>query len=524
MKLAQILTVSILAVAAPAANAAYSLLPYQTYETGSWADAAAIGDIDGDGRNDVVLTTTGQIDEENDRKVFVFFQKPDGALDTPKRYSYLSRANATGLALADLDHDGRMEIIVGHDTGITILDWNPVRAPTPMRTRLYQTGNEASQYSVVAIDVNRDGALDVVRQGGTPGAVIYFGDGRGGIARQASPLTISGGRDLESGDFNGDGYDDIVVLEGFHAYVYYNDGSDDFSAPLKLDPIPDGGSTVDSMGSGDFNSDGREDLVIMRDYNSLSMYLQNAGGGFDPPAVLRTANPANAILGSDLDLDGRDDLIVKHGGVILGIYLQGATGLSEEAFFETPPVSWYNSQSLAAGDINSDACPDIVTATNGYGLIVHLGSGCHPIADLAPSLDVTTSVVTLQLANLGAADAAAPEAVVNLSVASGSLSIGNLPAGCILGPQTSRTSQVTCTGATLAAGASRDTLLPIQVVSGEQGDVLRASASVTTTSVELQLANNFSKQQLLLRPFVAQPLEAYPRPLSKMRASLPRSK
>lgn len=57
----------LLCMAAGAANA-YELQPPTERATGSFADAVAIGDVDGDGRDDVVLTTIEVGDDENDKK------------------------------------------------------------------------------------------------------------------------------------------------------------------------------------------------------------------------------------------------------------------------------------------------------------------------------------------------------------------------------------------------------------------------------------------------------------------------
>ena len=490
-----------LAVVAPAAFAAnYSLSPYQTFATGSSADAAAIGDIDGDGRNDVVLTTTSYFDEANDYKVFVFFQQSDGTLAAPRKYSYLGVANDNGLALADLDHENRMEIIVGHGAGITILDWGSVRGKMDMRSQLHP--GPITSDDIVVVDVNRDGALDVVAQSWSDGANVYFGDGHGDIARQVRVATPARGfNDLEAGDFNGDGYEDIVVLSGqitTHAYVYYNDGSDDFSGPLDINPNPDTSVSIGALGSGDFNADGRDDLVIMRDRTHVSLYSQNAGGGLQPPVILSADSDPNAIIGHDLDLDGRDDLVVQHGSGPLGIYLQGPGGLAAEVVAPGAYATWFNTQGLAAGDINGDDCTDIVTANYNYGLVVHRGNGCDPIPDLAANLGLTPTVVALRLDNFGEGAAAAPEATVALSVTNGTLAMGALPSGCTLVSQTSRTAQVTCTGPALAAGTSLTRLLPITINGGDSRNVLNASASVNTTSVELRLANNLATRLLRL--------------------------
>jgi hypothetical protein len=484
------------AMASSTALAAYSLSPSQTFTTSSWADAVAVGDVNGDGRDDVVLTTTYYFDATNDYKVFVFFQKSDGTLDLPKKYSY-PMANNTGLAMADLDHDGRSDIIVGHGAGISILRWAPVKGVMGMRSTLYMGGADMSGQDngdVAVLDVDRDGALDVVGQSWSSGATIYFGDGHGNIVRQVALATpVSGYNDLKAGDFNGDGYQDIVVLSGqglTHAYVYFNDGSDDFSAPLEINPNPDQSVTIGALGSGDFNADGRTDLVIMRDRTNLSLYLQNMSGVLQPPLIVPSDMDPNAMIGHDLDLDGRDDLIVQHGSGPLGIYLQGLSGLNPEIVTSNPYGTWFNTQGLAVGDVNGDACPDIVTANYNYGLVINAGNGCNAVADLAPSLGLTTSVVALRMDNFGAASAGAPDAVVDLALLSGNLSIGTLPAECAEQSQTATSARIHCTGAALDAGTSRTLLLPIGITGGDTRNALTANARVSTTSVELRTGNN----------------------------------
>ncbi len=504
MKFTRLVALALAVVAPTAFAATYSLSPYQTFATDSAADAAAIGDVNGDGRNDVVVTTTFDFDEANDYKVVVFFQKADGTLDAPRKYTYHAAAQRNGLALADLDHDNQMEIIVGHGAGITILDWSPIPAKEPMQSRLHLGPWPVISYNIVVVDVDRDGALDVVAQSWSYGANVYFGDGRGGIARQTQiPTPADGYNDLESGDFNGDGHEDIVVLSGqgtTHAYLYYNDGSDDLSDPLVINPNPDyPPAGLSALGGGDFNADGRDDLVVTRDRTHVSVYSQDALGGLiQPPAILPSEWDPDAIIGHDLDLDGRDDLVVQHGSGLLGTYLQGADGLGAEVVTAGGFGTWFNTQGLAAGDINSDACPDIVTANPNDGLVVHLGNGCNAVPDLAASLGLTSTVVALRLDNFGEGDAAAPEATVALSVISGTLAVGSLPEGCSVGSQTSRTAQVTCGGPTLAAATSSTLLLPITITGGDSRNVLNASASATTTSVELRLDNNLASRLLRL--------------------------
>jgi hypothetical protein len=486
------------AVLTPIAHAAYSLAPYQVFTTGSWPDTVAIGDVNGDGRNDVVMTTTissGAPDAANDYKVFVFLQTAGGALGAPLEYSYQSTAYNTGLVLADLDHDGRMDIIVGRNSGLTVLQWRPNRDGGVLRARLFPLANPIGYEDVVALallDINRDGATDVVGTTLTHGIAVYFGDGHGGLGRQATIATPdTWWRDLKTGDFNGDGFTDLAVISASHehSYVFYNNGADTMSAPLELNSDQGGNSLPAALASGDFNGDGKRDLVSALDAQNVVVFKQDSNGVLQGPTSVPTASATYSMVGTDLNLDGLDDLVVQHSDG-LGLYLQGVNGLSAETLPIGPSLDPFNSRGVATGDINGDQCPDVVVSDYSSGLIVYPASGCDPVADLSLKLNLTAASVALRVDNLGMADAAAPETTIALSVIRGSLSVGALPTGCTVDSQSTRSVNVTCTGSTLAAGANRTLVLPVFVDDTSSRNTLSASGSVNTTSVELALGNN----------------------------------
>lgn len=506
MRHIQIMVAGLLAVTAPCAMADYALQPYQAIATGSWADAVATGDIDGDGLDDVALTTTSYFDKENDHHVFVFLQKPDGTLAAPLKVHY-GFANRTGMAMADLDRDGRMEVVVGRGNGIAILDWNPATLKRqPIRLQKFDNPGWSAD-DVAILDVDRDGALDVFAQSWGSGAIIYFGDGRGGVARQVRvPTPVSGYNDLKSGDLNNDGHADIVILSGqgeTNAYVYYNDGTDDLSPPLVIDPSPEGFTSTGALATGDFNNDGRDDLAIMRDRTSLALFLQDDAGGLLPPRTISTTWDPNAMIGRDLDLDGRTDLVVQHGSGPLGTYLQGAKGLQGETVVGGPYGTWFNTQGMSVGDVNGDSCTDVVVANYNYGLVIHPGSGCHAVADLVPSLQLTPSRVALRLDNVGAATAVSPETTLSLRVTAGSLGLAALPPSCTLVDASVTSAEITCLAASLAAGANTTVAFPITTSGNSSRTVLQVVAGSVTASIELKTANNVTSSSI--RPLTPVP-------------------
>ena len=80
-----------LAIAVPVstgtASASGVFAPVQWYPVGSNPAAVAIGDVTGDGRNDVVMTTSYYFDPANDFRLWVFAQRADGHLASPVSYA-----------------------------------------------------------------------------------------------------------------------------------------------------------------------------------------------------------------------------------------------------------------------------------------------------------------------------------------------------------------------------------------------------------------------------------------------------
>jgi hypothetical protein len=489
---------AMLGIQAPA-TAGYALSPFQNYPTtgGCWQENASIGDINGDGRNDIVATA-GDCDGGSGVRVLVFLQTASGALATPRTIAVADSVAPTGLTLADLDHDGRDEIIFGHRAGLTLVHWDPSHPRLPASSRFYATAVPDAALDVTVVDVNRDGALDVVGLSPSQGLTIFLGDGHGAVTGQvAVGANATGYNDMKAGDFNGDGYKDIALVAGqgyLPAYVFYNDGSDDFSSPVAVDPSPGTDANSGVLASGDFNGDGRTDLVAIRDSYSLALMLQNTSGALDAPSTLPYSHPPFAMVGDDLDLDGRDDLVASEGGS-LNLYFQSAQGVLTPTVADAPG-SMFSTEGLAVGDVNGDDCPDVVTNNYAYGIVVSKGYGCNPIPDLAPSLALTSTTLALRLNNIGAADALAPETTVTVHTASGVLSIGSVGTGCALGAQSAQSSTIVCNEATAPAGSSSSRTWSIQVAGAGLRNVVDASAVTTTTSIELKLHNNVAHATL----------------------------
>lgn len=368
---------------AAASAGAYDLLPYASFDVGSHANAVAIGDLDGNGRNDVVLVTDYYFDELNDYSTFVFLQQDDATLAPPIRTRYLASANRNGVELIDLDGDGRNELVVGHFGGITIQRWNG----TGFDSELVSASNDADV--LVQVDVDRDGNSDLIGFRWSGSATVFHGNGTGGFSHTSTISTpLRGYNDVEVADMNGDGAADLVLSSGqglpYGFWVMHHDGVAGFLAPVFVS-LP---SNASGIAVGDFNHDGLPDVLGSQASNSpTSVHL--ATGQPDGSLVHTTSYPSydipEPLEAADVDNDGFVDALAVHGGWNrVGTYMGNGTGLDPERLFAIPYASHYQAEGLALGDINSDGCSDVAIADYNQGLVTLLGQGCLPVMPPPP--------------------------------------------------------------------------------------------------------------------------------------------
>lgn len=229
------------------------------------ATALAVGDLDGANGPDVVALSSG---EDVAR---VFMNKGGGTL-SPESTRYAGGRLLFGLSLAPLQ-SGALDLILasaGDDRLDILATENGTRWSRPLKV---QPPELVTPVSVTAADVNRDGRPDLIVPSHNSDRVLIL-QNEGGY--QFKTRSVAVGRHpiaVAALELTGDGLLDLAVLNAADntLQVLVNRGEEGFAASVK-NTLGTGAQPV-ALASGDINGDGKEDLVVVHREAGLVKFL-----------------------------------------------------------------------------------------------------------------------------------------------------------------------------------------------------------------------------------------------------------
>lgn len=352
------------------------------YPTGPWPDAqasapatpAAIasGDLDGDGKLDLVATGTAP----GDSGMKLLLNRGAGTFGAPVALNVASATSTATLAIADLNRDGLADLVSGDSVPCVYLNTGAGKLDAGL---CYGQGSDPSSRLAIAVgDVNNDGSPDLVlvRRASTR---TLLNDGAG---RFAASMPFSVGADATSAvlaDVDGDGRLDLVFAEAGSAgntggiYVEYGAGDGRFGAG----PILAAGSSPRSIAVADLDGDGRPDIAVGNIWNSscggaqgtLDVLFADGQGGFKAPVRYGGGGYAT-VAASDIDGDGDTDLVALEQSRqdLPGAQMNLVTLFVNDGGGRfTRPLQYATAAtatSMTLGDLNGDGRPDIAVASN----------------------------------------------------------------------------------------------------------------------------------------------------------------
>ncbi len=341
-------------------------------------------DINGDGKPDIAVTNYG-----SSTMSILLNTTTTGAAAASfaPQQIFPTGAHPASIVSADINGDGKADLVVSNRFDNTLAVFSNYSATgsttAGFATHTYATGS--APQSVVAIDLNADGRLDLLTVNANGGDISVL------MNNTASPVlgfvpkqnlgTGNYTNGVTSADINGDGKLDLIEVD-----------RSDNTVSVFINTTPTGAATTSyaprrtfatgnlpwAVAVADLNGDGKPDIVVANFYGSSVSVLTNqtatgaTTASFSAQATFNTGSSPMSIAISDINGDGKLDILVADVGANDVAVLRNTTTTGAAA----PSFAAYLSLSagaapsaVASADLNGDGKPDIVVSNKDDGTI-----------------------------------------------------------------------------------------------------------------------------------------------------------
>jgi hypothetical protein len=326
-----------------------------------------LADLDGDGLLDLVLSgQNGSATASN-----IEWLRNTGGGNFPAAVTLATMNAATYFSIGDLNGDGKPDIVYSTQNSqsgpfvvYTLLNQGSGQfsdSPTPGLNGIGGLTN--------VIDFNLDGIPDLVVQVVQPNTLLqlysFKGNGDGSF-QQVSSVTISppGVYQLVVGDFDHDGYPDLVGTDGetepSHILYLFGNGKGDFTPQQVVGPMGV------AIAGGDINGDGLPDVAVADRFSFVSVALGQAGRQF-PSAIALTPQVSITPYAGDINGDGLLDIYIG-GADIQGTVFQNEGNDS----FQLAALT--DSTSFMVADLTGKGVVDLIGVSDA-GLVIWPNNG-----------------------------------------------------------------------------------------------------------------------------------------------------
>jgi hypothetical protein len=270
--------------------------------------AIAIGDFAGNGKQDVAVSFD-QTTFPPASGISVIPGNGDGTFQSPILSTLPSGALATGIIVADVNGDGKSDLVGNCQAGVCVALGN---GDGTFQESFAYASPQSTQVSSIAVgDFNGDGKIDIAFTATPRYLAVLFGNGDGTFGSPSIIYTADAvvSESVVAADFNGDGKLDLafyyardtVFADSGVLSIFQGNGDGTFQSPVTLPGLPE---TIDNsvLVPGDFNGDGHLDLAVQ----NIVVLIGNGAG---PLSYSVISLPRYAAAAGDFNGDGRLDLV-----------------------------------------------------------------------------------------------------------------------------------------------------------------------------------------------------------------------
>ena len=334
--------------------------PPTNVSVGGEARRVAVGDVNGDGKPDLVFSLDIGFAEPSAR-LSVLLNDGTGKFGAPNTVPL--QGNASQIVLADLNNDAKLDIVAPlfaftSDGQVAILLGNGLGSFSQAANSPISTFSR-NVAAIVVGDFNEDGKRDLALPGSVSGVDVFPGDGAGGFGPVVNTAFINSFFFMAGGDFNEDGHLDLLLDK----QMVLGSGTAGFSAPIVIDHPENTSLAL----TGDVNHDNHLD-VVTAGFVGLTIMLGDGTGnlarGKSYTSGITAFAPVNsfAALG-DFNEDGKIDIAaVQPLGI--GILDGDGTGAFNDALNYQTSIP--GMRDLVAADFNNDGKKDFAIIGPGF--------------------------------------------------------------------------------------------------------------------------------------------------------------